>query len=271
MIVVRAIEPYKGSDSDVEAVSHHSSAYEMAGDGYADLLTQGETSSQTIVVFGEQDFFVSDIIDMASLNGTDGFQFMLIDEDAFQDVEAVAGDGYDDFSLDAAEQQNYVTFDNDDFSAELDMDLKLVDSMDSFYIALPVEEEDFISVDDMASSLKSDDGLAGSLILDDSGNIEFSNFSPLYTIPAEKLNIETNTLAAMGNTLTINSVDLLDMFDDPQELFIDGDSHDKVISSDIWNSEGSTAIGGVSYNIYTLGNTTLYIDAGVEQSGMLIS
>ena len=98
-------------------------------------------------------------------------------------------------------------------------------------------------------------------------NVDFTTISDSVFTNFEKIDIEN---AAGDNTLTLDLSDVLAMTDVDNELFIDGDVGDVILSNDAWGSAtGTQTVGSVTYNIYSLGGADLYIDQDITQTGMI--
>ncbi|MDO6814530.1 Ig-like domain-containing protein [Cobetia amphilecti] len=80
------------------------------------------------------------------------------------------------------------------------------------------------------------------------------------------VNIEVLDISAssdLATTLTLDEVTVLNLTDDDNELYIDGDEGDSVEAAGATSSATTTDLNGTTYDTYQLGDATLYIDQDV--------
>ena len=83
--------------------------------------------------------------------------------------------------------------------------------------------------------------------------------------------IEVIDLSDLNNTLILSALDVLSLSREGSELYVMGGSSDTVSDASgpgTWAAAGSTTIGAVTYNIYTNGGATLYVESTLSQSGL---
>ena len=90
-------------------------------DGLQDFVVTDETSNQNYLVFGREQF--TDTIDLANLNGENGFAFNGVDSNSTSfRVGDINGDDFEDLVLEATDGSTYVVFGSaDNFSETVDL------------------------------------------------------------------------------------------------------------------------------------------------------
>ncbi len=82
--------------------------------------------------------------------------------------------------------------------------------------------------------------------------------------------VEMVDLGGNGNSLTLNIDDLVDLASSTDQLLINGGATDTVVADSMgqgsFTQTGTTSISGVSYDIYTSGSASLYIEENVNVS-----
>jgi Ca2+-binding RTX toxin-like protein len=133
-----------------------SSAGDINGDGFADILigadldggAVSDLSGQTFVVFGKADWTTTSVVDLGALDGTDGFRFDGIDAGdhlarSLSSAGDINGDGYEDIIVGApfadlgvtnSSGESYVIYGKADWSTDAVFDLANLDGSNGFRI-----------------------------------------------------------------------------------------------------------------------------------------
>ena len=69
-----------------------------------------------------------------------------------------------------------------------------------------------------------------------------------------------------NSTLSISAEGLSNITDNDNDLYVQGDGNDTIISADSWTDNGSTVVDSVNYNHYTSSGYNLYIEDVIEQT-----
>ena len=120
---------------------------DMNGDGLDDLLI-GALGGESYVVFGKADWLASPTLtlNVATLDGTNGFTLFGVDSSDGSGVGDVNGDGFDDLLIGAsnayASGASYVVFGKADWSASPTLRLAALDGTNGFTL-FGVDERDY--------------------------------------------------------------------------------------------------------------------------------
>lgn len=108
------------------------------------------------------------------------------------------------------------------------------------------------------------DGYRGNDTLALTGDGMVLDFS---TLTGTITGIENIDLTADGaQSVTLAAADLLALSDSVDSLYITGNSDDQFTSiGEGWTQDGTITVDDITYNIYTLGSATLYVDVGMWQ------
>ena len=80
--------------------------------------------------------------------------------------------------------------------------------------------------------------------------------------------VERVDLGGDGNTLALDLLEILNVDDASNELTVLGDDSNAVSGSLPGATEGSTTVGGVDFNTFTVGAAELLVQTGVDTSGI---
>jgi hypothetical protein len=286
-----------------------SSAGDVNGDGFDDLIVgapfaEGDGGSEFVgesyVVFGKASWTGMPSLDLATLDGINGFRLIGIDE---QDLSGrsvssagdVNGDGFDDLMVGAlrgseySQGESYVVF-GGNFTGEV---MQLGGTGDDTLTGA-AEAETFVggtgndtligkggtdafqggAGDDTIQVTTLDffvaDGGTGTDTLELDGS---SLHLDLTTLPDNRTrSIERIDLTGSGNNrLTLSVLDVLDLSDESNRLQVDGNAGDTVIRGSGWtqaatggtNGNGTSTIDGQVYQHYTAGQAVLLIDTDI--------
>jgi hypothetical protein len=162
-------DPYDGSGRSV------SSAGDVNGDGFADLIVGAPSAEsaggadgegESYVVFGKASWAGTPSLDLATLDGTNGFRLSGIDEDdqsgfSVSSAGDVNGDGLDDLIVGAPyaesaggadkEGESYVVFGKASWAGTPSLDLGTLDGTDGFRL-IGIDAYDFSGRSEVASA-----------------------------------------------------------------------------------------------------------------------
>jgi len=94
----------------------------------------------------------------------------------------------------------------------------------------------------------------------------------LITAGAHRLQgVEMIDLGNRSNTLQLTALDVHNISRQTSELYVTGGANDTVedpITGGSWVAAGTQNVGGIDYNVYTLQSATLFVQTGIQQSGL---
>jgi inosine/xanthosine triphosphate pyrophosphatase family protein len=275
-------------------------AGDVNGDGYDDLLigapnadTNADNAGASYVVFGKASGF-SASLDLANLNGTDGFRLSgaAAGDAAGRSVSSagdVNGDGYDDIFIGApAANTNgdrsgagYVLYGrdfgnkvayqggsgNDTLTGNAAANLlvggqgnDVLDGAGGIDALRGGAGDDVFIFDPLDRHV---DGGSGFDVLRLTGADQSPYIGPIGSYE----NLEGIDLTGTGNnTLTLNALDLLQLSDSSNDLYVYGDSGDTVNSvGQGWFANGTSVFGGQTFNDYAIAGSdaVLHVQLGV--------
>ena len=280
-----------------------SGAGDVNGDGLADIIVgaagadaNGFRSGQSYVVFGKADGAAVELEDIAQ--GIDGFALDGIAERDFSGMAVsgagdVNGDGFADISVGAARTdangvnsgQSYVVF-GGDFTASVDLlgtegDDHLIGTAEDEIIVGAQGDDTLIGNGgvDLLNGAAGDDLLAlGDLGFRqlqggtgfDTVRLDTAGASlDLTTVPDPfAQGIEAFDLAGGGNALVLDTLEILNIADDSNALFVFGDGTNAVQGDLGGASVGAATVDGVDFQTFTLGQAELFVQTGVDASGV---
>jgi Ca2+-binding RTX toxin-like protein len=287
-----------------------SSAGDVNGDGFADVIvgayraesTGGASNEgESYVVYGKASWAGTPLLDLATLDGTNGFRLIGIDagDESGRSVSSagdVNGDGFADLIVGAplaesaagasAEGESYVIFGGNFNGAVTHLGTPGDDTLtgtaaaetfvggtgndslignggaDAFqggagHDTMRVSTLDFFLADGGSGS--------DTLELDGSGlHLDLTALADNRTRSIERIDIG----GTGNNTLTLSVRDVLNLSDESNELLVLGDAGDVVNRGTGWttattggtNGNGTSIIDGQTYQIYTAGQATLHVD-----------
>jgi hypothetical protein len=287
-----------------------SSAGDVNGDGFADLIigapfaesTSGANyQGESYVVYGKASWAGTPSLDLATLDGTNGFRLIGIDADdqsgrSVSSAGDVNGDGFADLIVGAPgagaynEGESYVIFGGNFTGAVTHLGTPGDDTLTGSAAA-----ETFVggtgndtlignggadafqggAGDDVVRVSTLDfhvaDGGSGSdtLALDGAGlDLDLTALADSRTRSIERINIG----GTGSNTLTLGVLDVLNLSEESNELLVLGEAGDLVNRGTGWttaasggsNGNGTSTIDGQTYQIYTAGQSTLLIDTDMS-------
>jgi hypothetical protein len=283
-----------------------SSAGDVNGDGLGDLIigasgAEGlggpENEGESYVVFGKASWSGTPSLDLATLDGTNGFRMVGIDADdgsgrAVSSAGDVNGDGFADLIVGASgagaerEGESYIVF-GGNFTGTVthlgtpgDDTLTGSAAAETFVggtgndLLIGNGESDAFqggAGDDVVQASSLDfhivDGGTGTDTLEIDGgdlDLDLTALADSRTRSIERIDIG----GTGSNTLTLSVLDVLNLSDESNELLVLGEAADEVNRGAGWttaasggsNGDGTSTIDGQTYQIYTAGQATLLID-----------
>ena len=270
-----------------------SSAGDVNGDGFADLIV-GSGQGESYVVFGKASWAGTPSVELATLNGTNGFT-LIGSGAAVSSAGDVNGDGFADLIIGGAggandEGESYVVF-GGNFTGAV---THLGDAGDDTLAGTAAAEtfvggtgndtmigkggadafqggagDDTIRVSTLDFLLA--DGGSGSdtLELDGSGlHLDLTALADIRTRSIERIDI----MGTGNNTLTLSVRDVLNLSEESNALLVLGDAGDVVNRGAGWttattggtNGNGTSIIDGETFQIYTAGQAALLVDTDVS-------
>jgi hypothetical protein len=289
-----------------------SSAGDVNGDGFADLIIGAPSAEsagganyegESYVVYGKASWAGTPSLDLATLDGTNGFRLIGIDEGDSSGVVSSAGDvngdGFADLIVGAPradsaggatyEGESYVIFGGNFTGAVTHLGTPGHDTLTGSAAA-----ETFVggtgndllignggadafqggAGDDVVQVSSLDfhvaDGGTGfdTLELDGSGlDLDLTALADSRTRSIERIDFG----GSGSNTLTLGVLDVLNLSEESNELLVLGEAGDVVNRGSGWttaatggsNGDGTSTIDGQTYQIYTAGQATLLIDTEI--------
>jgi hypothetical protein len=281
-----------------------SSAGDVNGDGFNDMIVGARDANESYVVFGKANWTGTPSLDFAELDGTNGFRLVGIDAGDqsgcwVSSAGDVNGDGFGDliigaFSAEAGkaegEGESYVVFGGNLTGAVAhlgttgDDTLTGTASAESFVGGTGIDMmigkggadafqggagDDTIRVSTLDFFLADGGSGTDTLKLDGSGlHLDLTALADNKTNSIERIDI-TGT---GNNTLTLSVRDVLNLSDESNELLVLGDPGDAVNRGAGWttattggtNGNGTSTIDGETFQIYTAGQAALLLDTDVS-------
>lgn len=77
-------------------------------------------------------------------------------------------------------------------------------------------------------------------------------------------NIEVIYLSGINSQLSIDAEHVIEITDNNNKIYVNGDINDTVNSNDNWIEGGTEVVDGITYQIYTSGNATLLINEDID-------
>ena len=290
-----------GADGSGRSVS---SAGDVNGDGFADLIVGAPFaeggSGESYVVYGKASWTGTPSLDLATLDGTNGFRLIGSDggDQSGRSVSSagdVNGDGFADLIVGAPgagaynEGESYVIFGGNFTGAVTHLGTPGDDTLTGSAAA-----ESFVggtgndllignggadafqggAGDDVVRVTSLDfhvaDGGNGvdTLELDGAGlDLDLTALADSRTRSIERIDIG----GTGSNALTLGVLDVLNLSDESNELLVLGEAGDVVNRGSGWttaatggsNGDGTSTIDGETYQIYTAGQASLLVDADI--------
>jgi len=305
MLDVTTLNGTNGFTIDVPVVSSSfgnsvSGIGDFNGDGYDDLIIDDGLEGNSFLIYGQPSFTAN--FNVTALNGgPEGFQLSGFSASLYSQVSGagdVDGDGFDDLLLSDPESSGagnnnnegsvYIIYgfdneptNNDYYGDATNNSLTGTGADENFYGKTGDDYIDGGGGADLNSGGQGDDTFVydaadtyidggfgnDTLVLDMGDSISFTNLDKHYIKSIENIDMKNDTGA---NTLTIDAVDLVQSSEDLNEMFVTGDAGDTVTSNDTWADTGTQiSTGGVTYDIYTLGGSTLYVDQDITNVNLM--
>jgi hypothetical protein len=282
-----------------------SSAGDVNGDGLADLIIGTPSADngqygegESYVVYGKADWTSVSSLDLATLDGTNGFRLIGAEAGdasgrAVSSAGDVNGDGFADLIIGARDAdspgESYVVFGGNFTGAVTHLGTPGDDTLTGSAVA-----ETFVggtgndllignggadafqggAGDDVVQVSSLDFHVAGggngsdTLELDGAGiDLDLTALADSRTRSIERIDIG----GTGNNTLTLGVLDVLNLSEESNELLVLGEASDVVNRGAGWttaasggnNGDGTSTIDGETYQIYTAGQATLLIDTDI--------
>ncbi|MBA4099030.1 MAG: hypothetical protein C0484_19985 [Rhodospirillum sp.] len=292
-------------DGDLSGASV-SSAGDVNGDGFADLIVGARNGEgESYVVFGKASWAGTPSVELATLNGTNGFTLIGIDDGdrsggSVSSAGDVNGDGFADLIIGASgaesaggaygEGESYVVFGGNFTGAVTHLGIAGDDTLTGTAAAETFvggtgndtmignggadafqggAGDDTIQVSTLDFLLA--DGGSGfdTLALDGSGlHLDLTVLADARTRSLERIDMT----GSGDNTLTLSVRDVLNLSAESNELLVLGDAGDVVNRGAGWttatiggtNGNGTSTIDGETFQIYTAGQAALLVDTDVS-------
>jgi Ca2+-binding RTX toxin-like protein len=273
-----------------------SSAGDVNGDGFDDMIIGARYAGETYLVFGKADWTGTPTLDFATLDGTNGLRLIGVDANDFSGNSVssagdVNGDGFDDLIVGAfaaesaggadSEGESYVVFGGNftggvvfagtngadnligTAAAEIFVGGQANDTLvgnggaDAFQGG---EGDDTMAVTSLDFFLVDGGRGTDTLRLDGAGlALDLTTLADNHTRSIEQIDITGNG----SNTLTVSVLDVLNLSDESNQLLVDGDAGDTVERGAGWTTGGTTAVDGQTYQVYAAGSASLLVDTDV--------
>jgi hypothetical protein len=287
-----------------------SSAGDVNGDGFADLIIGAryaesaggaDREGESYVVFGKASWAGTPSLDLATLDGTNGFRLIGIDAEdesglSVSSAGDVNGDGFADLIVGAPyaesagganfEGESYVIFGGNFNGAVTHLGTPGDDTLTGSAAAETFvggtgddtligngganafqggAGDDIVRVSTLDFFLADGGSGTDTLELDGSGlHLDLTALADSRTRAIERIDIG----GTGNNTLTLNVLEVLNLSDESNELLVLGDAGDVVNQGAGWtaaaaggtNGNGTSTIDGQTYQIYGTGQATLLID-----------
>jgi hypothetical protein len=247
-----------------------SSAGDVNGDGFADVIVgapQGgaDYEGESYVVFGKASWAGTPSLDLATLDGTNGFRLTGIDPDdgagfSVSSAGDVNGDGFADLIVGAflaessggatSEGESYVVFGKASWTATPTLDLATLDGINGFRLS-GIDEQDFSGWFVSSAEDVNGDGFADLIVgapqANDAGGALFEGES--YVV----FGGDFPSFASLGVAHEISDgaprvgiADVLDLSDGADSLWMDGAANDVAIGSGRRTETLDEAISGTA-------------------------
>lgn len=286
-----------GIDSDDFSGSSVSSAGDVNGDGFDDLIIGASNATNGLydtgasyIVFGKANGFTSEL-ELSNINGLNGFVINGIDfsdrlGSSVSSAGDVNGDGFADlivgnpggtdesyviFGRDFTNKVTHLGTDGDDTLIGTNGDDILIGGrgsdrliggrgVDVLYGGAGDDTLSFGAID-----RRLDGGSGTDTLMVDTSGITIN----LTTLPNNQIRgIEIIDLTGTGNNnLILTRLDLLNLSDTSNRLIVNGNAGDSVTSTQQgWLSGRTTTLNGILYNQFTSGAATLLVDPDITQT-----
>jgi hypothetical protein len=126
-----------GTAPPIEELGFDLGGVDMNGDGYSDVLSTANIEGPAFVVFGASDVGDSGEVDLAGLDGIDGFVAESADSSWINGAGDVNGDGFGDIITSDGYSVAYVLFGRDTIGQGGRVDLSALDGFDGFAMFTP--------------------------------------------------------------------------------------------------------------------------------------
>ena len=276
-----------GAAKDDQVGAAISGAGDVNGDGLADLIVGSRGQSQSYVVFGKADGAQVELADV--MQGIGGFAL----KGAFRVGGAgdVNGDGFGDVIVGGAlgsaarEGQSYVVF-GGNFTGAVD---GLGGDGDDFFIGSDAAEIFFGAQGDDTLVGNGGGDLLNGAVGDDLlaiGDLDFRQLQGGTGFDTVRLDtagatldltavadpfvqgVEAFDLQGNANQLVLDRLEILNIADDSNALFVFGDETNAVQADLPGATAGTATVNGVEFQSFTLGQAELFVQTGVDASGV---
>jgi hypothetical protein len=300
----------KGIDVGDATGSSVSSAGDVNGDGFADLIVGApnaegaggaDSEGESYVIYGKASWAGTASLDLATLDGTNGFRLVGIDADdrsgfSVSSAEDVNGDGFADLIIGAplaestsgaaSEGESYVIFGgnfngavthlgtpgNDTLTGSAAAESFVGGTGNDLLIANGGADafqggagDDVVRLPSLDFHVADGGNGSDTLELEGAGlHLDLTALADSRTRSIERIDIG----GTGSNTLTLGVLDVLNLSDESNELLVLGEVGDVVNRGAGWttaasggsNGNGTSTIDGQIYQIFTAGQATLLID-----------
>jgi hypothetical protein len=269
-----------------------SSAGDVNGDGFADLIVGAD--GESYVVYGKESWAGTPLLDLATLDGTNGFRLIGTGFRSVSEAGDVNGDGFADLIVGfgpgaEGEGESYVVFGGNFNGAVTHLGTPGDDELTGTAVAETFvggtgndtlignggadafqggEGDDVVQVTSLDFHVADGGNGSDTLALDGAGlHLDLTALADSRTRSIERIDIG----GTGNNTLTLGVLDVLNLSDESNELLVLGETGDVVNRGAGWtaaasggsNGDGTSTIDGQTYQIYNAGQATLLIDTDI--------